>query len=107
MNKCSFYTMIRKNNKIQAHLIINGYSDGNYYYYKQYGNLWSVIHPLCGLSIATGKTREAARQMAYSLPVQDGLNRIYENKTYYKKICSEFENHILKLKQEARKNEIL
>ena len=102
MIKSSFYTMVLKNNKKQA-ILVNGYSDGTYYYYKKDNGFWSVIHPLCGLSIANGKTRKEAEQMAYTKRVQDGLDNMYKNNfDYYKKLGDEFEKYIQELKKNNR-----
>jgi hypothetical protein len=98
MTKTSFYTMVFKDGKKQAELIINGYSDGNYYYYRR-GGRWFAIHPLIGLAIAGGATRKEAHGTAHSLRIQDALNGIYENTGYYKKLGAEFDSAILELKK--------
>ncbi len=102
MNKCSFYTLVRKNNKKAAELIINGYSDGCYYYYKKDTALWFAIHPLLGLSIAQGNTRKAAQEAANAAHVDAALKRLYNDKTRYKKMGDDFEKCIQELKNNNR-----
>ena len=103
MIKSSFYTMVLKNGKKQAELVVDGYSDGSYYYYKKDSGFWCVIHPLCGLSIANGNTRKEARENAYSKRIQDSLDNMYKNNTaYYKRIGAEFDAAVLELKRKNR-----
>lgn len=99
MNKCSFYTLTKKNKKIQAKLV-DGYSDGCYYYYKSDGGLWYAVHPLIGLSIATGYNRKEAQGNANTISVTEGLEQLYKDKNRYKKLGDEFEKYINILKQE-------
>lgn len=66
MKKTYFYSMMKLHNKATA-ILHNGYSDGTYYYYKsRCGNVWEVIHPLCGLAVTYGYTRKEAAEKAYS-----------------------------------------
>jgi hypothetical protein len=92
--------MVRENNKNVAKHIINGYSDGTFYYYKNDYGTWHAIHPLCGLAIAQGSTRKEAEKNAYSERVQNGLNDIYKNRMdYYKRIGATFDAAVLELKR--------
>ena len=106
MNKCSFYTLIKENKKIQAKLV-NGYSDGCYYYYKSVSGLWYAIHPLIGLCIATGYNRKTAQENANTISVTEGLERLYNDKNRYRILGNEFEKYIDILKQENKnKNQV-
>jgi hypothetical protein len=105
MIKSSFYTMVRENNKNVAKLIVNGYSDGTFYYYKNDYGTWWAIHPLCGMAVARGNTRKEAASVAYSEGVQRALDDMYKNRMdYYKRIGAAFDAAVLELKQEAANN---
>lgn len=98
MVKHSFYTLIKENKKIQAKLV-NGYSDGTFYYYKKDDVTWHAIHPLIGLSIATGSQRKYAQENAHSVYVQENLKKLYDNKAYYQSLGTEFDKHVNILKE--------
>jgi hypothetical protein len=98
MTKHSFYTLIRESGKTRAKLV-NGYSDGTFYYYKSDGGLWYAVHPLIGLSVATGSQRKYAKENAYTLWVQDALEKLYSDKERYRAMGAEFEKHINILKE--------
>lgn len=93
MIKSTFYTLIRERGKTRAKLV-NGYSDGTYYYYKSDGGLWYAVHPLIGLSVATGSQRKYAKENAYTIRVQEGLEKLYSDKERYRAMGAEFEKHI-------------
>ena len=63
MKKADFYTMVRENGKNIAKQQ-NGYTDGNFNYYKNQYGTWHAIHPENGLSVCTDTTRKAAAARA-------------------------------------------
>lgn len=104
MIKFSFYTFVFENGKRQAKHIVNGYSDGTFYYYKNDFGTWFAIHPLCGLGVATGTTRTAAAQEAHSAKTTDGLKRA-DKTGYLDRLIDRFYTAICELKkQEAANN---
>ena len=63
MKKTNFYVLRRRNAKISAELI-NGWSDGNFFYYRSDGRIWRAVHPGCGLAVCSGYTRKEAVETA-------------------------------------------
>ena len=105
MIKSSFYTFVLEKGKRQAKHIVNGYSDGTFYYYKSSFGTWYAIHPLCGLSVATATTRKDAQQQAHSVKTADGLKRANET-SYLNRLTDQFYKAISELKkQEATNND--
>ena len=78
MTKLNFYSLMRVGGKAQA-ILHNGYTDGDFNYYKN-GSSWSAIHPLYGLSVASGATRKDAAEEAHQLFVLDGIARVAEQR---------------------------
>ena len=96
MKQHSFYSLVMEGHRKTARLQ-QGYTDGQYNYYKQQrGSLWFAIHPVFGLSIATGTTRAEAAAMAHSEHIKNALRDFSQQ--HYNKLQTEFENHVKKAK---------
>lgn len=76
MKKTAFYSMVRENGKNIAKQQ-NGYTDGQYNYYKNQYGVWHAIHPENGLSICTDTTRKAAaaRAATYADNIAEAIAR--------------------------------
>lgn len=66
MKKLDFYTMQSKNSKPAA-VLVSGYTDGNFNYYKTDRGYWWAIHPTTGLAVTTCNcaTRKTAVENAH------------------------------------------
>lgn len=73
MEKTKFYSFMCKAGKKQA-VLQDGYSDGEFNYYKGYSE-WHAIHPLCGLSVATGGTRKQCAENAHAPALLEEIAR--------------------------------
>ena len=67
MKKLQFYTRYMIDGSAIA-LLVRGYTDGTYNYYKNDYGTWCAIHPLSGLAIPNsyGRTRKNAVTMAHN-----------------------------------------
>lgn len=67
MKKCTFYSLMRKDNRTQA-VKHEGYTDGVYNYYNngsaRYPH-WFAIEPSTGLSVVSDYTRKATAEQAH------------------------------------------
>ena len=69
MKKCTFYSLMRKDNRTQA-VKHEGYTDGVYNYYNNgtaKNPWWFAIEPATGLSVVSDYTRKAAAEQAHKL----------------------------------------
>ena len=98
MKKTSFYSYMVKDRKKQA-VLHHGYSDGTYYYYKDNGGVWQVIHPLVGLSVTYGYTRKEAAAKAHVPELENKVDRVIKERGAA--MTKEFEKAIQELKQSA------
>ena len=99
MKKCNFYTRKCINHKQYA-VLVSGYTDGIYNYYKTDGGFWWAIQPETGLSISGRATRRDAAEEAHNL-VQRTTD--YVNSRSGKATIEVFSKMI----QEAKENEQL
>lgn len=73
MKKIEFYTMIMREGKPSAESV-KGYTDGTFYYYRNAEcKTWHAVHPMVGLSVASGDTLQGTVDSAYA---PDRLKRI-------------------------------
>jgi hypothetical protein len=72
MTRKFFYTAIRRDGEEVA-LLVKGYFDGTFYYYKARYNRWHAVHPLTGLSAASAYTRKQCQALAF-----DNLEKVEE-----------------------------
>ena len=97
MKKHSFYSMIHKDGKSCA-VIQNGYSDGTFYYYatgERY-KTWYAIHPLTGLSVTYGYSRNECAEKAHSPALCENINNVMEERG--ERLTAEFEKAIQETK---------
>lgn len=78
MKKANFYSIMRKDGRVQA-VLQNGYSDGTYYYYRSAAYpVWHVIQPATGYSILTDRSRKKAAERAHAPEMIAAINRKME-----------------------------
>ena len=64
MKKHQFFSMVRGANGKPTVKMQNGFTDGEFNYYRERPSVWHCIDPKTGLSIAEGSTKEKAQQAA-------------------------------------------
>lgn len=78
MKKLDFYTQKMVNGK-KAAVIVSGYTDGVYNYYKTDSGFWWAIHPGTGLGITTCtcSSRKTAVENAYDPYIIEKLENYF------------------------------
>ncbi len=74
MKKHTFYSLIRDEKGKRA-VLQQGYTDGEYHYYKKENSVWFAIYPLNGLALCSGATRKACVEKVRASRLQEKLNR--------------------------------
>ena len=96
MKKAIFYSLMFTGGKKQA-VLQQGWTDGTYNYYKsQRGGTWYAVHPLYGLSVATGDTRSEAAIRAHDKSITEAIQN--SSQTWRASLMSDF----VKLRIEAK-----
>lgn len=88
MEKIKFYTQVLKSNKLKGVELQEGYTDGNFNYYKSRCGIWAAIVPSCGVSICEGATLSEVQAGAYAPDVPERIKRGLEKNP---KLISDFE----------------
>ena len=90
MKKSVFYSVMNLYGAVHAKEH-NGYTDGEYNYYRAGKKLWWCIEPNTGLSIAGGETRDQAQQNAYA---KRAKVEAYKSKQGFEVACHIFKMYI-------------
>ena len=90
LRKCEFFTA-RRNGKETCAVLVSGYFDSNYYYYKDntYWNTWHAIEPIGGLSVGKGYLLRDAMQKALE-NTQAARDKIHRDYNWYMNHCAIF-----------------
>ena len=96
MKKNDFFSLCVIDGKKQA-VLQQGWTDGTYNYYKsQRGGTWYAVHPLYGLSVATGNTRSEAAIRAHDKRITEAIQN--SSQTWRDALKADF----IKLRAEAK-----
>lgn len=87
MRKIEFYSAVMRDGKKTVEMQ-NGYTDGEFNYYRAGRAHWYCIDPKTGFSVTTGTSKEKAQLNAKN--VIDKFEALKERETY-KKMCKEFD----------------
>ncbi len=61
--RCDFYTLHSDAKGKPAAVLVHGYTDGTYNFYRpDDSKSWHAIHPYCGLSVAQGRNKKAVTE---------------------------------------------
>ena len=95
MKKHQFFSRVRGDGNAPTVKMQNGFTDGEFNYYRERPSVWHCIDPKTGLSIAQGSTKEKA-QIAAEF-VAEKFDRV-QKEPRYQKLVEEFRDARLYLK---------
>ena len=80
MKKIQFYSLVRYNGEIKA-MLQNGYTDGEFYYYKSpyHSRKWYVIDPECGIAIWSDKSMKICAAVAHDETIREKVKHEKSN----------------------------
>ena len=99
MKKLNFYTLRMENGSKKA-VLVSGYTDGDFNYYKTDRGTWWAIHPGTGLAITTCfcSSRKTAAENAHDPFLLEKLKNILDRDSG-KEMVNRFDKLIQEVKQ--------